>query len=43
MKDNFLLLIKVLEFERAVALIAIKYKQPVRAYSACLYILIKVL
>jgi hypothetical protein len=33
-KYNILLLIKILEFKQAIALIAIKYKQLVRTYSA---------
>jgi len=42
-KDNILLLAKILEFERAMALVAIYNKQPVRTYSALLCMLIKVL
>ncbi len=42
-KDNILLLAKILEFYRAVALVAVNNKQLVPTYSAALYIGIKVL
>jgi hypothetical protein len=41
--NNVILLVVLLEFERGVAVIAINYKQLVRANSALLCMLIKVL
>jgi hypothetical protein len=41
--NNVILLVVLLEFKRGVAIIAINYKQLVRANSALLYMLIKVL
>jgi hypothetical protein len=41
--NNIVLLIVLLEFKRVVALVAVKYKQLVRANSALLCMLIKVL